>query len=276
MQKMQCSPNVSVENHYTCFTYEELAEIAKAINSQILSNSKVCSPKACALMSPIPEPLPTDKYILWKSIYECMKPVCDYETCWVETSIVDSIGDDELASKIRYFTFKPKFSKSQRGWISTRDIKDVMKQFEFQSSQFAFAGALPSDFWKLTSVDYSLLLNKEYLGFVLNLDSHKQGGSHWVALFIDNVNRTIEYFDSTGDAPNKNIKTFISKVRSELPDYKYLENKVVHQIGNRECGVYAMFFLISRLRGYSFSDISAKPIRDKHMSEFRNELFRMS
>jgi hypothetical protein len=46
--------------------------------------------------------------------------------------------------------------------------------------------------------------------FVVNLDTHTQPGSHWVALFIDR-NYKCEFFDSYGLEPNKQMLQYINK-----------------------------------------------------------------
>ena len=39
----------------------------------------------------------------------------------------------------------------------------------------------------------------DFLGIVVNTASCDAGGVHWVAFCIDNVQRTVEIFDSTGE-----------------------------------------------------------------------------
>jgi Ulp1 family protease len=114
---------------------------------------------------------------------------------------------------------------------------------------------------------------------VFNLDNHNQSGSHWVAFLIDNKNKTIEYYDSVGNLPNKNINAFIKRVQNYLhknckATYEILYNKTKHQYENNECGMFAIHFIIKRVLGESFHKISKMVIKDKDMNRFRKIVFR--
>ena len=85
---------------------------------------------------------------------------------------------------------------------------------------------------------------------------------------------TIEYFDSTGSPPNKNImKTLKALVNAERCSVLKISD-FEHQKGNTECGVYSMYFILQRLEGVSFEEINEKRITDKCMNDYRDELFR--
>ena len=68
------------------------------------------------------------------------------------------------------------------------------------------------------------------------MDPHYKSGSHWVAVFMNDIKKTIYYFDSYGDPPHPQIKKFIDNVINQSTQlgstYKYLENKKRHQFGN--------------------------------------------
>jgi hypothetical protein len=265
---MYCAPNVDIENHYTCFTFEELKQIALAFNIYIQKNN-ICKDDIC-----VPRKLINvnnkSKKRLWNSIYSRLKKICPYEYCWIDLKFIKKIRDQNLQEKIRYFTFKPKLSKHLKAWLSTSDINSVMQQYQQLYNSFKFLGALPSDFYKVTTVDYHQIKNYKKIGIVLNLDDHTQNGSHWVSFLIDNVSKTIEYFDSAGRPPNKNINLFIKKIVKLLPKYDIKINQLQHQFRNSECGVYSMYFLIQRLFGFTFEDITSNIIKDEQMSTFRN------
>lgn len=96
---------------------------------------------------------------------------------------------------------------------------------------------------------------------IINLDPSYKKGSHWVSLNIDTVNdKSIEWYDSlAGDIPNyamKQIKVLIDKL--DPPTYLKLKvNKIKNQRSDSStCGYFAMGFIIDRLKGKKFKDVS--------------------
>lgn len=269
-----CAPSVYVGDHYSCFELAELQAIAKAFNRYIEKNALCSTPDKCVPRTQI-DITGKNRLELWKSIYNRLNKICRYEYCWIDQAFINLIDDKELRERIRYFTFKPKSTRVPNGWLSTKDIDDVMRQYQQFDPTFFFLGALPCDFYTQTRVKYEDIRKYKRVGIVFNLDRHNQRGSHWTALLIDNVSNTIEYFDSAAGSPNRYIKTFIKNVESKTQRrYQYVENKIVHQRENGECGVYAIYFLIRRLLGKSFNEISANVIPDKSMNRFRQYIFR--
>ena len=311
-----CSPSVDISDHYTCFEYDELIQIANAFNKYINAN-KICprrkhgvknndknkdknkdknsrvsrkssktkrggskhtnSVTECIVEKPITVS-GKDKRELWYSIYNRLKYICSYEHCWVDLDFVDGISDRDLRERIRWFTFKPKMTRTNNSWLGTQDINNVLQQYQELDTSFKFLGALPSDFYKVTRVDYNKVFDHKRIGMVFNLDGHKQPGSHWVAFLIDNVSKTLEYYDSAGKLPNRNIQTFIDTVNKYLQshNYNYTQhyNTKKHQFKNSECGVYAIYFIIQRLLGFDFNYITDRVILDKQMNAFRKVIFR--
>jgi len=96
---------------------------------------------------------------------------------------------------------------------------------------------------------------KTHIGIIFNLSPHTSGGSHWVSLFIDVKERVIFYFDSAGDQIPKEIKAFVDRVQQQAREisskkYRNYQNwPKEHQMGNTECGVYSLFFIITMLTG---------------------------
>jgi hypothetical protein len=270
-----CAPNIDTSDHYTCFDHSELMAIANSFNKYI----KKCNKKKCNSLKINYIDLSLSKHKLWKEIYKRLNKICKYEYCWIDMKFIDSIDNNDLKNKIKFFTFKPKMTLKKYSWLSTNDIDYVLKQYEKIDKNFKFLGALPCDFYKVIprkqlKTIINNILNYKRSGFVFNLDKNSQNGSHWVSFFIDNSNHTLEYFDSVGNPPNKCIKYFISKLRNILKDYKYLENKKIHQLKNSECGVYSIYYILSRLSGKDFYNITNKIIRDDEMNRFRYYIFR--
>jgi hypothetical protein len=263
MNTLNCAPNTKGSDDYTCFKRDELTEIAAAFNR--LGNQK-------------PIDIETkNKRELWKSINKRLQNVCNKEWCWAEQEFVSLIPDKGLQQKIRHFTFKPRWTKGRFSWLDTTDINLVLQQYEdkYNGESFKFLGALPCDFFTQVDMNYSDLTTYQRVGIVFNLDKHNQRGSHWVAFFIDNTAKTLEYFDSLGDAPNGYIKRFIKTLRSQkkFSDYNILVNRMVHQRQNSECGVYSIYYIIQRLRGKDFRTLIQTAIPDSKMNRFRKHIF---
>jgi len=101
------------------------------------------------------------------------------------------------------------------------------------------------------------------VAFIMNLDKHNLPGSHWVSVFADarpDGSQSIEYFDSYGREVPPDIQRDLKLVVDMLKPTTYLKfknNKVVHQFDETNtCGFHAMSFLINRMRGKSFADVT--------------------
>ena len=51
-------------------------------------------------------------------------------------------------------------------------------------------------------------------------------------------------------------------------------NKTRHQFANSECGVYSMNFIIERLKGKSFEEVTGNVVKDEEMNSRRKTYFR--
>lgn len=205
---------------------------------------------------------------LHEQLQEKFKSVCkEDETCWIDNKKVMEVLSEKyprLYESINYFALKPKGTIKKNGWLSTNNINFVMRQYEKVFPDFEFLSCSPSDFYT-----NSPKLKKKYSAIVFNLDNSRQPGSHWVTVFFDNVQKSIEYFDSTGSKPNKNILEFLRKQHN--PVYY---NTFPHQKGNSACGVYAMFYILERLQGKTKEDVNMSRITDAQMNNYRSRLFR--
>jgi Ulp1 family protease len=136
---------------------------------------------------------------------------------------------------------------------------------------------------ELANLDWKTLSQKyDHLGCVLNTDVSGGPGEHWTAIFIDFKNGTVEYFDSAAQIPHKEFSDFIIETAHELTKLtskKYtdvLVTKIEHQKENTECGVYSLYYILSRLHGVKYSAFEFKRVPDDMMVDFRKFLFRHS
>lgn len=276
--KNVCAPNITTNSTFSCFSNLEIIEMANAFNNYLKDKDKICNiNKRCISTTPIKFKNKSIEQI-WNLLYKKLNKLCKNEYCWIELSFLEKIPNTDLKNKIKKYTFKPKMTKTKYAWLSSIDINEVLDQYNLRKNpkkSFKFFGAYSSDFYDYIDFSYTEISKYDSVAFIFNLDRYYQSGSHWVALYIDNNKKTIEYFDSTGMSPNKFISKFIDNIKNILPiSYKLLINKNTHQNKNSECGVYSIHYIIQRLNGKNFNTISKTVIDDAKMNKFRNIIFR--
>jgi hypothetical protein len=285
----KCAPGKTFTEG-TCFTLDNLKKIAEEYNKQ--------NPDKISLTN-----ITSKKQLLRELNPRFQKKYsCDDQTCWLGSKIVKEINDRD----IKYNTFRPKGPAKQFEWLSTNDIESVMKQYEYKHKDFKFLGAMPSDFDELpiygtTDLQFDELeKHTPKIGAVINLDTHDQSGSHWVAFYANLRTNTIYYFDSFAKKPQRRLNMFIRRLLNYMynknnkvsinntslnvrqfmsrynksNDYDVRYNKIQHQFKNSECGVYSMNFIIRLLGDETFDDIVNNITNDDKMNSCRNVYFR--
>jgi len=269
-----CSPSIK-KNNFSCYSDSSLHMMKNFWNARH-PDVKINS---------------NDGREIWNHLRENLASTCDRESCWMRQNFMKGNLNVELKS----YTFAPPSPESwvddPNTWLTSVDIEKVMKQFEKGNNSFEFLGPSPIDFdthkiygdcvWEELckfQLHDCLTRNKKNIGVVFNLDPHYKEGSHWVALFIDIDRRFIFYFDSTGDSTPKEIKRFINKVKKQgkALDIKFeniYENDVEHQKEDTECGIYALYFIISMLENKKPGDFLKKRITDNEMEKLRKLYF---
>lgn len=127
---------------------------------------------------------------------------------------------------------------------------------------------------------------------VLNTDTSTGPGKHWVAVFVDcrpagGEPWTVEYFNSAGNPPPRAVTRWSERARArlaahrqELPPGRQGDVAAVpvtdvdHQESQTECGLYALFYIRSRLEGVPYSFFLDRPVPDDAMTAFRAHVFR--
>ena len=268
-----CAPNIK-NSKWSCFSLDELRIIAHAYNEYSKGTDTLCNKTKCITIKPIKRSIDKlSKKDLWKTLDKKLSSLCDKEYCWLDLAFTTYITDTILLKKLHNFTFKPPPPKQSNDWVSNHDIHKVMKQYELLFPHFKFMGALPSDFYTIIPVNYNVIFDYQCAGIIFNTDTFDKPGRHWVAFFIDNINKKCEYFDSNGLPPNKQIRTFIMFfMNNYCKDYIYVQNNIKHQYGMIECGIYSIFYLLSRLIGENPND--RRLILDDEMEFLRKKYFR--
>jgi hypothetical protein len=244
----------------------------------------------------------TDAQAIWSDLKSRMSS-CSKEDCWL-----DVIKDPNQRQKLDKELFSPDMPKEWKSkpntWLSNFDIIAVLKQYEESHSNFKVIGPTPIDFdtrppdkngkcvWQelcTFSLKRYLDQKKTKIGVVFNLDKHDQGGSHWVSLFLDLDHKFLFFLDSAGEKMPKEVKTLVERIveqgkQNGIDITVYENHPTEHQMGNTECGVYSLFFIITMLtseaEGKKFNNamekirfFKHKKIPDKYVEKYRKIYF---
>ena len=223
---------------------------------------------------------------LWKQLDKRLSTKeCNEEWCWLDTTYFKQISEKQIKTEI-INSYKPLESKDwekDNDWLSTTDILNAMKQYEKKYTNFSFLGAVPIDFdYKIEGqycIDYavctlnvkqSLKKGKKYIGIVFNLDPHDKPGTHWICMFIDIPNLEINYFDSYGLLPPKQVDILIKRIQTQIKgDWNVKINRTRHQYSYSECGTYCIYFILERLKGTTYNNVVKQRIEDKTVIDKR-------
>jgi len=245
---------------------QELYDFAKNIKNIVVNNNK-------------------DAITKLKDIYDCKNESC----LLVKNEVVDAIGI-HIAHEQLENRFKPYGPYKGSEWFSNIHIDNVLQQIEkkYDNKKFKHVSFQMRDFantgGELAKIDFA----QEYkdgircFGVVFNTDKSSGNGQHWYALFGDFNEEpfTIEYFNSSGDEPQNEIKEWMLKTKNHMKkelnkDVKDLVvSKFQHQTDNHSCGSYSLYYILSRLSGIPYTTFSKKKIPDESMHQFRYTLFR--
>jgi hypothetical protein len=184
--------------------------------------------------------------------------------------------------------FNPEGPWNSVKWLSNTDIDQVLEKYAEKFPRFKHMHFEMRDFvargGDLARVDWADMAKKyDYLGCVLNTDLTGGSGEHWTAIFVDFKRGTVEYFDSAGvTPPHCEFTDFVVDTAHKLTEATgrqfrdVLVTKIVHQLDNTECGVYSLYYILSRLHGVKHEAFEYKRVPDDVMVDFRRFLFRNS
>lgn len=102
------------------------------------------------------------------------------------------------------------------------------------------------------------------MAMIINLAYYPKKGTHWVSMFIDVDEHYIFFFDSNGAPIPKDMAAFrdvvIAQGKNMFPPvhFNFYQNyPKIHQSSNTECGMYALFFVITMLTNVAESPPNA-------------------
>jgi len=290
MKKMNCNPSVKGKTSIqdSCLTDPILIKLKDSYNKHNIN-------------TPI---LSEDPKQIWIDLRNRMTR-CSKEDCWL-----DVITDENIRNKISEMLFAPKqpdeWKTNPNTWLSNYDIFDVLKQYEEKYKNFKIIGPTPIDFdtrpvemngkcvWEelcTFTLENYLKNGKKKLGIVFNLDKHNSSGSHWVSMFVDLDDQFIFYLDSAGNKMPLEVEKFAKriigqglKLHPRMHIHLYENCPVEHQMGSTECGMYALYFIITMLTNETEEKIfknytekirffKDKQIPDKYVNKYRKIYF---
>ena len=283
-KKLNCSPAVAGKQiaKDTCLTPEIALRIKEEYN-KYHDKSHIDASEPSQILDELHEKLPT----------------CASEECFIK-----QIKDEELQEKIKEALFSPKqprsWKKNKNQWLSNIDIFDVLRQYEKTYPNFKFMDSTYLDFdAKLSDgtcvedelckfdLNEHMKTGKTKFGFVFNLAKHGSPGIHWISLFVDVDNKVIFFMDSAGDPIPVEVMALVKRIKAQA-NFKFRFDQsypMEHQYGSSECGMYALYFIITMLTGKTSSgtelDCNKKKIHyfkkqripDKHVEELRQKYF---
>lgn len=119
-------------------------------------------------------------------------------------------------------------------------------------------------------------------GVVMNTDKRTGGGIHWFSLFCDFRKNpcTVEYFNSSGNKPVKQIQEWLIKTGDNLNTNGYTStvdilSGLVHQKDSEtECGLYSIYYIWNRINGVPSQNFQKTRIPDAEMIKLRKQCFK--
>lgn len=286
MENNTCAPGKYDAVNNTCFSLEQVVELASAYNrhvSKLQLNPRQTGGFYGKLITI--KNNSTKKYLL-SELHDRFKNTCSgNELCLTKQDFMNKIVSEEYRKDIINESFRPTGPKGATDWLSNTDIDHIMEQYEKTYKDFKFMGAVPSDcdkfsFCALYSLDFDNYLKekKTKLGIVFNHDVYGEPGSHWVSMYINISKGHLYYCDSAGGKPkgriNKNIDSFRDYYKNKTGKDIILKiNTKSYQKDNSECGIYSCCAIISFLAGISFENFIENPLNFKEINTCRRAYF---
>lgn len=142
--------------------------------------------------------------------------------------------------------------------MNSNQIDQILRKNKFTKKYFL--GVYSSD--KLPT----RLLKYPYC-FVANTDPHWLKGQHWISIWVSSP-RSVEYFCSLGQKPNKPFQDYLDKFKKIQTNDKQIQGA-----NENTCGYFCIYFLMSRATGQSFSEIMSILWRTRAMADILVKFF---
>jgi hypothetical protein len=140
---------------------------------------------------------------------------------------------------------------------------------------------LPTELGNIDMAKDVMSAGHKTFGVVMNTDVRTGGGIHWFSLFCDFRTNpcTVEYFNSSGNKPVKQIQDWLIKTEENLKSAGH-NAKVVILSGNSmqksetECGLYSLYYIWNRINEVPAQNFQVAKVPDSMMYAFRKQCFK--
>jgi hypothetical protein len=183
-------------------------------------------------------------------------------------------------------------------WLSNFDIDSTCEALARKYKYYKHLDFVMSDFHKypalpINQVRIATLNNKGYkcFGFALNIDVYTGRGIHWTTVFVSWKNpkaATVEFYNSVGKPPGHACMMFMERCVEQMAEIGISATRYFSgvpsegtvgmgrsvQRDDSSCGVYTIYYIMSRVLGVPPDDFATKNISDADMRELRDRVFR--
>jgi hypothetical protein len=271
---MRCAPSKKFENG-SCIPVHILSEMAVAYNK--------CNPQNPIKLDTgreLSDPVRYKRYLL-KRFKERLGD--KEQRNWVRENFISKL-EKKYIKDLERNTWRPEGPEGKFEWLATGHIDEVVKQYEEKYPDFKFLGAVPMDFDDLPelgikNLDLKKLINegKTKIGIVFNTDTSRGKGQHWISAYADFKDGKIYFSDSYGKPPELRVKIFMQRIAKFMRDQGMKPiidyNRIQHQTGSSECGMFSINFILRLLRGDGFEELTSKRMSDEVVNKCRNFYF---
>lgn len=270
--------------------------VKKCTSECMLDVKGVCSTKEAVVVMKEYVGYGEDEDVKPEVVVEILKKKlnCGTEKCILKHPDFIKAVDDNSIIVESLDRFKPRGPANTTALLSNLDIDNLLTKLtnihsdhyhmDFQMIDFMGTDRLPpTALGRLNIVEDVIKKGYKTFGVVMNTDIRTGGGIHWFALFCDfrKTPYTIEYFNSSGSKPYKEIQAWIIKTEREmatnLPQYKttpvILKGMVHQKDSETECGLYSIYYIWNRLNNIPPEVFQARRIPDDDMIQFRTMCF---
>jgi hypothetical protein len=143
----------------------------------------------------------------------------------------------------------------------TSELIDLLKKDKY--SRKSFCGVVPYDKLPIRRI-------RRPCSFIINTQDSTEPGEHWVAIYLPKRGK-LEYFDSYGFTPTLPA---IYKIIDLNGKYYIHNNETIQGVDSNNCGLFTLFYIYFRARGYSMNQYLKFFITNKtHNDMFIKNLF---
>ena len=270
--------------------------VKKCDSECILDVKGVCSTKEAVVIMKEYVGYGEDEDIKPEVVVEILKKKlnCGTEKCILKhPNFINTVSDSNVIRE-SLERFKPRGPANSTALLSNTNIDVLLSRltnihsdhYHMDFQMIDFMGNHkhpPTELGNLDIVEDVIKKEHKTFGVVMNTDVRTGNGIHWFALFCDfrKVPYTIEYFNSSGSKPYKEIQEWLIKTEREIaiklprtrPIIVILKGMIHQKDSETECGLYSIYYIWNRLNNIQPEVFQLRRIPDDDMIQFRTMCF---